>query len=327
MNCPVCLSASTSPAFTGTDFLFETTTRVFHLDECAVCRCLFLNPQPPDDEIATFYPEQYWWSASRPGSLKRLESVYRNAALLGHVRFIASAAPNFNRDSHAVELLDVGCGSGSLLRLLRRKGYRVLGVDFSAEASRIAANENGVKVFVGSLADAKFQDERFDIVSLFHVMEHVTRPSEVLHEVFRILKPSGSVILQVPNVESWQFQWFGARWYGLDVPRHVIDYSLKSIVRLLNEAGFQVRRVRHFNLRDNAPALASSVFPSLDPVSRSIRQRRRKIGESFAASWSRHLAYLALVCCAYPIAILEAACGRGATVMIEAGKGRDKVND
>ena len=316
MKCPVCLNPATAPALTGTDLLFETTSRTFTLDSCPACRCLFLNPMPDVDELAGFYPNQYWWSAARPGALKRLESMYRKIALRDHVSFITKAAGN----RAGLVLLDVGCGSGALLGTLKQRGFRVTGVDFSPEAAKVAGQENGVRVVVGSLEEAAFSDQSFDIVTLFHVMEHVTNPREVLSEVFRILRPNGAVVLQVPNVDSWQFMLFKAKWYGLDIPRHVIDYSKDAMLKLLNDSGFVPRRIRHFNLRDNAPALVSSLFPSLDPISRAVRHRKRNVHESAFAAWMRHLIYLLLVICAYPIAIVESAFGHGATVMIEAGK-------
>jgi SAM-dependent methyltransferase len=314
MSCPVCLNAVTVPALTGTDQLFEVTPRTFTLNSCSVCRCLFINPLPGDNEIAGFYPSQYWWSAATPGLLKKVEGIYRRLALRGHVSFIQKAAGTRSQP----HLLDVGCGSASLLALMKARGFRVIGVDFSREAAAVASTENGVQVIVGSLNDAAFSDASFDVVTLFHVMEHVTNPRDVLKEVARILKPDGSIVLQVPNIDSLQFRLFGSRWYGLDIPRHVIDYSTDAIFRLLSDSGFAPRRVRHFNLRDNAPALVSSLFPSLDPVSRAVRQRKHGVRESPLRAWSRHLAYFLLVTWAYPLAILESAFGRGATVMIEA---------
>jgi 2-polyprenyl-3-methyl-5-hydroxy-6-metoxy-1,4-benzoquinol methylase len=314
MNCPVCLNTATVAALRGTDLLFETTSKIFTLDSCRACRCLFLNPMPGDEEIAGFYPKQYWWSAGKPGLLKRLESVYRRLALRGHVSFISKAAGHRTGQ----DLLDVGCGSASLLALMKQRGFRVMGLDFSSEAAAVAKQENGIHVVVGSLEDAAFPDGSFDIVTLFHVMEHVTNPRDVLHEVGRILRPAGSIVLQVPNIDSWQFRIFGAKWYGLDIPRHLIDYSSDAMLRLLAEMGFVAKRVRHFNLRDNAPAFVSSLFPSLDPVSRAVRHRRQNIHEPPLLAWTRHLLYLLLVICTYPLAILESACGHGATIMIEA---------
>jgi 2-polyprenyl-3-methyl-5-hydroxy-6-metoxy-1,4-benzoquinol methylase len=319
MSCPVCLNAFTQPALTGSDWLFESTTKMFTLHSCASCHCLFLDPMPAEEEIAHFYPAQYWWNSSKAQSdrpLKALESIYRKFALRDHVAFIVRASGNRS----GLDLLDVGCGSGTLLGLLKQRGFRPLGVDFSAEAARIAETENGVRVVVGSLDQAGFPDQSFDVVTLFHVMEHVTNPRSVLAEVSRILKPGGTLVLQVPNIDSWQFKAFGVKWYGLDLPRHVIDYSREAMLKLLKESGFVPRRVKHFNLRDNAPAFVSSLFPSLDPVSRAVRHRKHGVRESVPAAWLRHATYLCFVICAYPFAILESAFGRGATVMIEAGK-------
>jgi 2-polyprenyl-3-methyl-5-hydroxy-6-metoxy-1,4-benzoquinol methylase len=271
---------------------------------------------PGDKEIADFYPEQYWWNSAKPGALTRLESIYRKLALRGHVSFIQRAAGA----RRGADLLDVGCGSGTLLGLLKKRGFHSTGLDFSAEAADVAERENGVRVIVGSLKQAALPERSFDIVTLFHVMEHVTDPRQVLSEVSRILKSDGVLVLQVPNIDSLQFRAFGAKWYGLDIPRHVIDYSRKAITGLLNDCGFAPVRIKHFNLRDNAPALVSSLFPSLDPVSRGVRQRKHRVRDSTIAAWSRRLAYLFLVVCAYPFVILESAFGRGATVMIEARK-------
>lgn len=215
-------------------------------------------------------------------------------------------------------MLDVGCGSGTLLGLMKQRGFRPTGLDFSAEAADVAQRENGVRVVIGSLDQARFSAESFDLVTLFHVMEHVANPRAVLTEVTRILKPDGALVLQVPNIDSWQFKAFGAKWYGLDIPRHVIDYSKDAMLKLLEDSGFVTRRVKHFNLRDNAPALVSSLFPSLDPISRAVRHRKHGVRESMPVAWMRHLAYLSFVFCAYPFAMVESAAGRGATLMIEA---------
>jgi SAM-dependent methyltransferase len=274
---------------------------------------------PDEEELAAFYPDQYWWRSSdkvENSALKKLESVYRRLALRGHLSFILRAAEN--RPNPAV--LDIGCGSGTLLGLLKERGFRPTGVDFSPEAARIARQENGVRVVVGSLDQAGFPNDSFDIVTLFHVMEHVTDPRNLLAEASRILKPDGALIVQVPNIDSWQFRAFGPRWYGLDIPRHVIDYSQQAMLRLLDASGFAARRIKHFNLRDNAPALVSSLLPSLDPISRQIRSAKRGVRETPAAASLRHALYFGLVVGAYPFVLLEAAFGHGATVMIEARK-------
>jgi 2-polyprenyl-3-methyl-5-hydroxy-6-metoxy-1,4-benzoquinol methylase len=322
MACPVCLSAAThARAFAGSDLHFETTTRRFHFSGCESCRSLFIEPMPAEEELASFYPQPYWWNSSS-GSLKALQGLYRRIVLRDHIAFIEKAAACLT--VRPVRLLDVGCGSGTLLGLLKGRHFDVRGFDASSEAAHIARAESGVEVAVGSnLQDVTFAEQAFDLVTLFHVLEHVPDPRGVLQEVRRILQPEGRMILQVPNVASWQSRLLGARWYALDVPRHVIHYSARSIQRLVEDSGFRVRRVQHINLRDNAPALASSLFPSLDPVSRRARQRRRDHAESGAVAGLKDGLYLAVVAAVTPFAVVEALAGAGATVMLEAEKAHE----
>jgi 2-polyprenyl-3-methyl-5-hydroxy-6-metoxy-1,4-benzoquinol methylase len=309
--------AAASPRLVGRDLLFETTSRTFELAPCSACGSWFLDPLPSQSELESFYPTKYWWQPSA-GGLKALEGAYRRMVLRDHVAFIERAAAA-SRPRGKGRILDVGCGSATLLGILKRRGFEVQGFDASAEASRIAREVDGVDVAVGTrLHEGAFADASFDVVTLFHVLEHVTDPRGVLAAARKILRPGGCLVLQVPNVDSWQFRICGVRWYGLDVPRHVIDYSASAIERLLEGSGFAVRRVRHFNMRDNAPALASSVFPSLDPVSRGVRLHRRGETEPVALAWLRHALYFVAVIAACPVAIAESAAGRGATVTIEA---------
>jgi 2-polyprenyl-3-methyl-5-hydroxy-6-metoxy-1,4-benzoquinol methylase len=303
----------------GTDLLFEAIPRTFALSRCRDCSTLFIDPGPHPQDVAAFYSSPYWWSSSS-SPLKTLERVYRRLVLRDHISFIMKSVRALPLPIRSVRLLDVGCGGATLLSLLKARGLAVQGFDISRHAAQIADVEDGIEVCVGDrLSHAGFAESSFDVVTLFHVLEHVIDPRELLRDVRRLLKPEGRVILQVPNIDSWQFRIFGSRWYGLDIPRHLVDYSNRSAQRLLSGCGFRVIRTRHFNLRDNAPALASSLVRSLDPLSRRIRQQQKGIRESTAAALVRHALYFGLVVCAVPFAFTESAAGAGATIMIEAG--------
>lgn len=320
MNCPVCLTNETDFFRHGTDCFFEATDEIFNLFSCRNCGCLFLDPMPGIDKITSFYPKHYWWpDESGAGCLSKIEGLYRRFVLIDHVRFISHAARTIESRG-SPRILDVGCGSGVLLNLLHKKGFEVSGVDLSIDAAEIVKQNYGLDVAVGSIEDVFFDPGSFDVVVLLHTLEHVPNPRAMLKEVIRILKPSGRLVVQVPNIDSLQFRLFGVRWYGLDVPRHLIDYSQSSILKLLSEVGLNVKRLRHFNLRDNAPAFVSSLFPSLDPVSRAVRLGKRGFHESPIGRWFCRFIYLSLVLLFYPLAAFEAALGRGATVMVEAEK-------
>lgn len=320
MNCPVCLETKTVLFGQGTDFFFETSAEDFALYSCVACHCLFLNPMPNPEKIASFYHSNYWQLDEQPfGFLRKAEKFYQRLVLTDHIRFISRAAHGTAGATKA-SILDVGCGSGFILGVLKKKGFRVAGVDFSPKAAEVASIDHGVDVQIGDLESISFSEREFDVILMLHTLEHLANPRAILEEVARILSDQGRLVLQVPNIESIQFKLFGARWYGLDVPRHLVNYSSESLFRLLSESGFTIERVRHFNLRDNAPAFASSLFPSLDPVSRSVRARQNESHESLLGAWLRDVLYLSAVVASYPLAVIEAALGRGATVMVEAKK-------
>lgn len=274
-----------------------------------------MDPIPDREVLERFYPLQYW-SETSSHRLRAFENFYRRLVLRDHIGFVARAAAGVSRNEGKVRLLDIGCGSGLLLSLLARRGFDVRGFDPSRDASA-AARARGVEVVVGeTIESAGFTVEAFDVVTLFHVIEHVADPRNVLREVSRILRPGGRMIVQVPNTDSWQSRLFGTRWYGLDVPRHVINYSHTAIRHLLADCGFRIVRTRHFNLRDNAAAFASSLCPPLDPVSRRVKHARS--GEPAAEAWIKHVAYAGVMAAAYPLIVAESLFQRGGTVMLEA---------
>ena len=151
---------------------------------------------------------------------------------------------------------------------------------------------------------------------MFHVLEHLHDPRAYLEAARALLKPAGALVVQVPNAACWQFRLLGAEWTGLDVPRHLIDFRARDLEALLELCGFEVVRRKYFSLRDNPAGLASSLAPWLDPMARRVR----RVPESGAAKLAKDLVYLALVAAALPFTLLEAACGAGSTVMMEARK-------
>jgi hypothetical protein len=149
---------------------------------------------------------------------------------------------------------------------------------------------------------------------MFHVMEHLYDPRAYLAAARELLAPEGRLILQVPNAASWQCKLLGSAWNGMDVPRHLFDFRDSDLEKLLAGSGFEIVRRKYFSLRDNPAGLASSLAPSLDPMARRVRGE----AESGGARLIKDLVYLALTLAAVPFAAIEAACGAGSTVMVEA---------
>ena len=306
-------------AFSATDVLLKTTSRLFHLSRCGACRTLFLDPPPSAAEIPTFYPDRYWWTAS-PNALTRLETVYRRLALRDHISFIERAASRVHAKTSSVRLLDVGCGPGTLIGYSEGQGVRRAGPG-PVDAGRRHCGP-------GDWRASRRRDtgRRWFSRCVFRYRDVVPRARARARSPCRSARggprsaPGRTCGAAGSQHRQLAVASLGARWWGLHVPRHIVDYSALSIQILLESTGFVVKRVRHFNQRDNAPALASSLCPALDPQVRAMRQHRIGGRESAAGSWIRHALYLALVGAALPFAVTEAAAGAGATVMVEAAK-------
>lgn len=296
--------------FRGTDRLYHTTDRNFLIVECKGCRLIRLEPRPTIEELPQYYPESYWYEPTEDVS-SRLEQFYRRFVLRDHVNFVTKAL----RDSGEKGLLlDVGCGGGLFLRMMLDLGYPVLGLETSAKAAKLAWEMNRVAVICGDLAKSPVVNESCAAVTMFHVLEHLHDPVGYLHSARALLRPKGSLILQIPNASSWQFLMFGQNWNGVDVPRHLINYRQKDIENLVEYAGFEVVRRKQFSLRDNPAGFATSIAPGLDPMARRVRGLK----ESGAIKIIKDALYMGLLIGGLPFTLFEAACGAGSTIMLEA---------
>jgi len=308
--CLVCGSGASVPAYQGSDRLYHTTTRQFQVVRCGKCGLLRLDPQPSRGELRRFYPEKYWFAPDESAA-GRMEESWRRIVLRDHVRFVTRALRTAGSRG---PLLDVGCGGGLFLGMMRERGFQVMGLDLSREAASMAWRLHKSPAVVAEFATAPLRAASLAAVTMFHVLEHLYDPGSYLSGARELLAPGGRLIVQVPNAASWQSRLLGGAWNGLDIPRHLFDLRDSDLEQLLKDAGFEVVRRKYFSLRDNPAGLASSLAPALDPMAR----RLRRVAESGGARLIKDFTYFAMVLGALPFAALEAACGAGSTVMIEA---------
>ncbi len=207
-------------------------------------------------------------------------------------------------------LLDIGCGSGTFLHVASQYGYIPHGMDASAQAVEIARKQYGYPAFQEQIGSSIWGDHRFDFITMFHVLEHLPDPRLALRYANGLLKSTGILIIQVPNISSIQARIFRSLWYGLDVPRHLINFTPRALDLLLGDLGFEFQRVHRFSLRDNPASIASTIAPWLDP----IRRKGRKMDASPILNGIAEIAYFGLFLLALPLAYMESACGLGGTI-------------
>jgi SAM-dependent methyltransferase len=149
----------------------------------------------------------------------------------------AKARHIFSLKKRSGKLLDIGCGNGEFLKFAGRYGWHAVGVDFDRGAVK-EARSYGLDVRLGDI-NVLDSSERYDFISLSHVIEHVYDPAELLRSCHGLLNDGGVLWLETPNIESVGYAYYKLNWRGLEPPRHIILFNLKSLNDLLSNAGFQ----------------------------------------------------------------------------------------
>jgi SAM-dependent methyltransferase len=217
-------------------------------------------------------------------------------------RGLLRQVPRYRRNGR---VLDIGCGSGGYLAFLAEMGWHCAGVETGAKSRAYAQTVLGLDVREGPLEACGFPDAAFDVVTLWHVIEHLPDPRATLREIGRILKPEGLLLLRTPNVESWEAALFRGNWYGLDAPRHLYLFSPATMERLLRQCGFAVTAVR-------------ATYHAVD-CSRSLLYRCRDMTAAWPALLvARTIGAIELVLNLFMP--LRRLCGRGGAVHIESQK-------
>jgi len=274
-----------------------------------------LDPIPSDADLAAAYNEQYYGE----GESKFIAPI---EAFVEHFRGTRTreAERLVSGISHTRELpprvLDVGCGSGQFLARLIPLGYEAHGTEFSEQTGLRAAAVRGLQLHVGPLRPDTYPARFFDLISIWHVLEHLRDPDEALRWCRDWLRPGGFLMLAVPNVSSWQAKLFRGAWFHLDPPRHLQHFDPVSLSQALESAGFRVIRVRHLSWEQNLYGYAQSALNALGFPREQLYERLK--GNRPVAPAVSLVLQAALVCAmllpAAILALVEAAFGRGGTI-------------
>ena len=229
------------------EILYKTYDRHYGIQgEYSICQCKdckfnFLFPMPSEDELTSLYPENFYayqqfFEDKKPVNI--IKSLIKRALFIN----IGTKDPKFNNPGR---ILDIGCGSGKFLYSMRERGWRVYGVEVNTNAADLGKEAAGINIFAGNLISAKFPDNFFDYIRSNHSFEHIVNPHETLSEIYRILKPGGSLLIGVPNVDGLNSKIFKSSWWYRGVPVHTFGYSTKSLARILEQHKFNVDKINY----------------------------------------------------------------------------------
>ncbi len=218
-----------------------------HLDgpprivRCRECGLMWLAVFPERETLESAYQEDYY----REETGERFSGPVERAAAWFRER---RARQILSRTSGTGAILDVGCGRGVMLERFKMRGWRTLGTQLSRTAAEAARRLRGIEVVCAELVDMRLPAASFDVVTIFHVLEHLTDPAAYLAKARELLRPGGLLVVEVPDHSGAGFRLLGVRHLCVDYPNHLFFFTPEPLERLLAQAGFRVEETTRFSL-------------------------------------------------------------------------------
>jgi 2-polyprenyl-3-methyl-5-hydroxy-6-metoxy-1,4-benzoquinol methylase len=233
-NCPVCNSSAFTPFVECIDYTVSKDK--FKIVQCE-CGFRFTNPRPEEAEAGKYYQSEDYISHSntKKGLVNNLYQVARKFTLKRKLKLVNEVSGKQNGN-----LLDLGCGTGEFLNTCKESGWKVEGIEPSPDARAFASQQYGLTVHEVNKWD-QFSDATFDVVSAWHVLEHVYQLEETAKQVKRILSPDGTFVVALPNCSSADAEFYKQFWAAYDVPRHIWHFTPADVKRFFEKQGFTLK--------------------------------------------------------------------------------------
>jgi len=214
---------------------YSVSKETFDLYHDETLDMLITFPQPGLDALGKYYESEDYISHTdnQRSFFEKLYHFIKNIALKNKLHLINSLQPNKGR------ILDIGAGTGDFLSIAKKDGWQTTGVEPSTKAKSIAINK-GVS-FVEFTTE--LENNSFDVISMWHVLEHVPDLDKQIKELKRLLKPTGTLIVAVPNFKSFDAKYYGKFWAAFDVPIHFWHFSKTAIKLLFEKEGMKLEKV------------------------------------------------------------------------------------
>lgn len=208
--------------------------------KCSSCGLGFLDPRPSQEELTALYRDSYFVGHYDEGVLPGTEAMRKRLSQEQHrIKFIKP----YKKQGR---ILDIGCGRGYFLMACRERGFDVQGFDVSEEGAAYVRKILGIPVKTGMLEEA-FEDSSFDVITMWHSLEHTSDPAKYLECAGRWLRPGGVLVIDVPNYTGTDARMKWGAWEHWDLPYHLLHFTPKSLDTLLQRHGFFVIRRKTYH--------------------------------------------------------------------------------
>ncbi len=231
-KCPVCENIGTELFVATKDFFL--TGENFNIVKCKSCNFTFTNPIPEKSHLASYYesPEYISHTLKKWNLKSYIYQKIRKINLKNKFKIV-------NKYQNSGHILDVGCGTGELLKYFKDKGWKTTGIEPAEQARNFATKNFKLDIFPENKLE-QFGDLKFDIISMWHVLEHVYDLNERLTQLKKILRQEGYMFIAVPNIDSFDANYYGKYWAALDVPRHLYHFNKQSLVNIFEKHSLEL---------------------------------------------------------------------------------------
>ncbi len=232
--CPVCNIEEISFLIHAKDY--SLTQDHFQIIQCANCGLKYTHPMPPKDQIGHYYnfPEYISHTDVKTGWMNQLYHRVRNFTLQSKTNWVQGLFTG-----HKGTLLEVGAGTGAFANAMKDKGWQVTALEPDTASRERAFVNYGIELLpIEKLTE--LPAAKFDVITLWHVLEHVHDLKEYVECFEKVLKTNGRLIIAVPNYTSYDAQYYKKYWAAYDVPRHLYHFSPNSMKRLMQQFNLQI---------------------------------------------------------------------------------------
>lgn len=210
------------------------TKEDFHIRECLNCGLLYTMPRPDKEKIGAYYKSEAYYShqENKKGFIPKVYERVKTINLKHKYRLATSGM-------QPGKLLDIGCGVGDFLHTAEMHGWECIGVEPSEDAKAIAQKRMKGKIITSDELES-FSDGAFDVITMWHVLEHVDDLKWQVAQLQRLVKPSGRVVIAVPNYKSYEGQYYKEHWAAYDVPRHLNHFNRITLSKIFKTSGLEL---------------------------------------------------------------------------------------
>ena len=258
--CNFCKGQKQEAIFQSYDYI---TNDQFCLYSCSRCHLVQTQPKPKKNIMTSRYYQNY--RKIDGGRFLNPIELWINFCYSIRVKLILQL---INKKG---SILDVGCGRGLELRILKQKGWQVLGTEMFNRSPTLPSNRN-IPIIKSDIWEISGK-EKFDVITFWHSLEHLYSPNRALINAFRLLKTGGYLIIAMPNFESFESRVFKNYWFHLDVPRHLYHFSKNTLVNFVEKLGFKLQDHIDFSLEYDFYSYLQSSLNALFPSSNNILYR------------------------------------------------------